>query len=133
MIRAYTVWHEHVRELSRQDADRVRFDLIAFGLYLIQKDEHGARRIDPRDVAFDCGQWQLKKSRLDEFGLLVLNQFLYHSPLRDAAKRMLMGETVVIESGRRSEKKTWFDIVQKLWEPSKDSLPIWRKHDPGAQ
>ena len=132
MIRAYTVWHDDVRELFSNDVERARFDLVAFGLYLIQKDEHGARRIDPRDVEFDCGKWQLKKPKLDEFGLLVLNQFLDHSPLRDAAERMLRGDAVVLRCGNRSGKKTWFELMQRLWGPSKDSLLIWRKNDPGA-
>lgn len=133
MIRAYTVWHDDVRELSQRDVDRVRFDLIAFGLYLIQKDENGARRIDPRDVTFDCGQWQLKQPKLDELGLLVLSPLLDDSRLLcDAAKRVLMGETVAIECGRRSEKKNWFNLMRTFWNPSVDSLPIWRKNDPGA-
>ncbi len=132
MIGIYTEAHKDLELLTFSDQVAARTDLIMFGMFVLDKRDGYAIRMDPRDVQFDgknvtvghesniAVALGLEPKR--SIGLREFIDFMFVEPYVSAmVERRIERMNVLSEA---------FDMRFRF---NDESLSIWRKHDPGAQ
>ena len=122
-----------LERLSETDRRLAQHDLIMFGAYCLEEVDGIVKRIDVRHVELRNGQLHKQTRVVSAFDPIA-------PPSKDTLAYVFRNDPrgiAIAEHFRRGTKPkpnwehTWMDMLRR--EVNTDILPIWKKHDPGAQ
>lgn len=124
MIHVCTDPQRFLDMFSPEDRDAAQLDLAMFGMFTVDSDGDAARRVDPRLVRI---QQQLRTDGL--VSGIIEDRVMIVPAGRWSGKQTLLNSLHNISAAKivRSSR-----ITNSPWRFNDQSLPIWRKNDPGA-
>lgn len=132
---------ELLDKLSDSDRELAQRDLIMFGMYCVEEVDGKARRVDVQHVELRNGRFTHNYPIRDFAPTVVVSSGpcaqTYRVSIRDCVMDLLTSDQLTdAKRGVSDYEQRWRqfmrDMLRSPFAVDTSTLPIWKKHDPGA-